>query len=62
MTLAHAHARSTDSIAIAGYLGSGDTFDRAVTQFAFIYADQNDRDYAAFVAAIDSSRIDAADG
>ena len=34
----------------------------ARTQFAFTYADQNDRDYAAFVAAIDSSRIDAADG
>jgi hypothetical protein len=61
-TLAHAHARSADSIAIAGYLGSGDMFDKAVTKFAFTYADQNDSDYAAFVAAIDDGRIEAADG
>ena len=62
VTLAHAHARSADTIAIAGYLGSGDTFDEAVTEFAFTYADQNDRDYAAFVAAIDNGHIEAADG
>lgn len=62
ITLAHAHARSADSIAIAGYLGSGDTFDQAVTEFAFTYADQNDRDYAAFIAAINDGRIEAADG
>ena len=61
-TLAHAHARSADTIAIAGYLGSGDTFDTAVTEFAFTYADQNDRDYAAFMAAIDDGTIEAADG
>ena len=61
-TLAHAHARSADTIAIAGYLGSGDTFDKAVTEFAFTYADQNDRDYAAFIAAIDDGNIAAADG
>ncbi len=61
-TLAHAHARSADTIAIAGYLGSGDTFDKAVTEFAFTYADQNDRDYAAFIAAIDNGTIEAADG
>jgi len=61
-TLAHAHARSADTIAIAGYLGSGDTFDHAVTEFALTYADQNDRDYAAFIAAIDNGRIEAADG
>jgi uncharacterized protein (DUF2252 family) len=61
-TLAHAHARSADAIAIAGYLGSGDTFDRAVTEFAFTYADQSDRDYAAFIAAIDDGHIEAADG
>ena len=60
--LAHAHARSADAIAIAGYLGSGDTFDNAVTEFAFTYADQNDRDYAAFIAAIDNGTIEAADG
>lgn len=62
VTLAHAHARSADTIAIAGYLGSGDKFDNAVTEFAFTYADQNDRDYAAFITAIDNGRIEAADG
>jgi uncharacterized protein (DUF2252 family) len=62
MTLAHAHARSADAIAIAGYLGSGDSFDKAVTKFAFTYADQNDRDYAAFIAAIDNGQIEVADG
>ena len=62
ITLAHAHARSADAIAIAGYLGSGDSFDKAMAEFAFTYADQNDRDYAAFIAAIDSGVIEAADG
>ena len=61
-TLAHAHARSGDPIAIAGYLGSGDVFDRAVTKFAFTYADQNNSDYEAFVHAIKSGRIEARDG
>ncbi len=61
-TLAHAHARSADTIAISGYVGSGDSFDKAVTKFAFTYADQNDRDYAAFIAAINSGQIEAADG
>jgi len=60
--LAHAHARSADTIAIAGYLGSGETFDEAMTEFAFTYADQNDRDYAAFIAAIENGNIDVADG
>ena len=59
-TLAHAHARSGDPIAIAGYLGSGDVFDEAVAEFGFRYADQNDLDYAAFVAAIKTGRIEAA--
>jgi uncharacterized protein (DUF2252 family) len=61
-TLAHAHARSGDPIAIAGYLGSGDVFDQALGDFAFSYAHQNDRDYQAFQAAIDSGRIDAEPG
>ncbi len=61
-TLAHAHARSGDPIAIAGYLGSGDVFDRAVTKFAFTYADQNNRDYEAFVKAIKSGKIEASEG
>ena len=61
-TLAHAHARSGDPIAIAGYLGSGDVFDKALAEFGFTYADQNDRDYEAFVDAIKSGKIDAAEG
>ena len=56
-TLAHAHARSGDPIAIAGYLGSGSAFDRAVGDFAVSYADQNDRDYRAFVTAIGPGHI-----
>ena len=61
-TLAHAHARSGDAVAIAAYLGSGDTFDRALAAFAEAYADQNERDYAAFRAAIDSGRLAAETG
>jgi uncharacterized protein (DUF2252 family) len=59
-TLAHAHARSGDPFAIAGYLGTSDAFDRAVTDFAFAYAAQNDADYQAFMEAIASGRIEAA--
>ena len=44
-TLARAHARSGDRIAIASYLGGGDTFDRAIVEFSKPYADQNERDY-----------------
>jgi Uncharacterized protein conserved in bacteria (DUF2252) len=44
-TLARAHARSGDRIAIASYLGKGDTFDRAVADFAEAYADLNERDH-----------------
>ncbi len=58
-TLARAHARSGDGAAIAGYLGSGEAFDRALAEFSVAYADQNERDYAAFVEAIDSGRIEA---
>ena len=61
-TLAHAHARSGDPLAIAGYMGSGTVLDRAVTRFAHTSADLNDRDHQAFRAAIDSGRIAAADG
>jgi len=56
-TLARAHARSGDRIAIAAYLGSSDAFDRAITEFSEAYADQSERDHAALVAAIDSGRI-----
>ena len=50
--LAHAHARTGDRFMISGYLGKGDAFDRAVADFAAAYADQNDRDYQAFVACL----------
>ena len=52
-TLARAHARSGDAIAIASYLGQGDRFDRAMASFAEAYADQNERDYAALRQAVD---------
>jgi uncharacterized protein (DUF2252 family) len=58
-TLARAHARSGDRIAIAAYLGGSDVFDRAITQFAAAYADQNERDHKSLVAAVKSGRITA---
>jgi uncharacterized protein (DUF2252 family) len=61
-TLARAHARSGDRIAIAAYLGGGDAFDRAICDFADAYADLNERDYKALAAAVDSGRIAAAKG
>jgi uncharacterized protein (DUF2252 family) len=61
-TLARAHARSGDRIAIASYLGGSDAFDHAVTQFAAAYADQNEKDHQALVAAAASGRITAASG
>ena len=61
-TLARAHARSGDPIAIAAYLGKGDAFDHAIADFAVRYADQNERDYEAFVAAIRSGKLEAIEG
>jgi uncharacterized protein (DUF2252 family) len=61
-TLARAHARSGDRIAIAAYLGGADVFDQAIAQFAAAYADQNERDYSALLAAIKSGRITAESG
>jgi uncharacterized protein (DUF2252 family) len=58
-TLARAHARSGDRVAIAAYLGAGDAFDKAIAEFAESYADQSERDHAALVAAIDAGRIAA---
>jgi hypothetical protein len=58
-TLARAHARSGDRIAIAAYLGGGDAFDRAMASFAETYADQNERDYRALQEAVASSRVAA---
>jgi uncharacterized protein (DUF2252 family) len=56
-TLARAHARSGDRVAIAAYLGSGDRFDQAIVAFAQAYAEQNERDYQALDAAVKSGRI-----
>jgi uncharacterized protein (DUF2252 family) len=56
-TLARAHARSGDRIAIASYLGGSDVFDRAITQFAAAYADQNERDHQSVLDAVASGRI-----
>jgi uncharacterized protein (DUF2252 family) len=61
-TLARAHARSGDRIAIAAYLGGSDVFDRAIAQFATAYADQNERDHQSLVDAVKSGRITAEQG
>jgi Uncharacterized protein conserved in bacteria (DUF2252) len=61
-TLARAHARSGDRIAIAAYLGNGDSFDRAILQFSAAYAEQNERDYNQLDAAVKSGRITAQTG
>lgn len=61
-TLARAHARSGDRIAIAAYLGTGRAFDHAVHAFARSYADQNERDHKALLDAIASGRIEAEPG
>jgi hypothetical protein len=58
-TLARAHARSGDAIEIASYLGGGDGFDRAIADFSEAYADQNEQDFEAFSAAVDSGRVEA---
>jgi len=57
-TLARAHARSGDASMIAGYLGTRDVFDQAAAKFAAAYADQAERDHAAFTAAIRKGRIE----
>jgi uncharacterized protein (DUF2252 family) len=61
-TLARAHARSGDPIATAEYLGDSDEFDKSITDFAERYADQNERDYQEFVAAIRAGRLEAVEG
>ena len=58
-TLARAHARSGDRIALAAYLGGSAKFDQAIADFAETYADQNDRDYAAFQAATKEGKVEA---
>jgi uncharacterized protein (DUF2252 family) len=61
-TLARAHARSGDPVAIAAYLGKGDTFDRSITDFSQGYADQNELDHQAFAEAVRSGRLEALEG
>ena len=61
-TLARAHARSGDAIAIAAYLGKKDRFDQSIADFSERYADQNERDYQAFTNAIRSGRLEATEG
>jgi uncharacterized protein (DUF2252 family) len=61
-TLARAHARSGDRIAIAAYLGKGDAFDQALAEFAVAYADQNQRDYQALLDAVKGGRLQAKKG
>ena len=62
LCLARAHARTGDASAIAGYLGKGKSFDKAVANFAMTYADQTERDYQLLVEAVDGGRIVAAKG
>ena len=61
-TLARAHARSGDPVAIAACLGASDAFDKSITDFSQRYADQNEQDYEAFVKAIRSGRLQAVEG
>jgi len=61
-TLARAHARSGDPIAISEYLDDSDAFDRSITDFAERYADQNERDFEEFVTAVRSGRLQAHEG
>jgi hypothetical protein len=61
-TLARAHARSGDRIAIASYLGGGDRFDRALLDFSRAYAEQNERDYNALAKAVRSGKVTAKTG
>jgi uncharacterized protein (DUF2252 family) len=61
-TLARAHARSGDRIAIGAYLGKSEDFDRAMVEFARVYADQNEIDYLLLRTAIETGRLTAAVG
>jgi uncharacterized protein (DUF2252 family) len=61
-TLARAHARTGDPVAIAGYIGKGPKFTAAIGQFADAYADQNERDHAQLVRAIDAGAVESKPG
>jgi predicted alpha/beta hydrolase len=60
-TLARAHARAGDAVAISAYIGEGNGFDKAIADFAVAYADQTERDWRALLDAIDDGRIHAHD-
>jgi uncharacterized protein (DUF2252 family) len=61
-TMARAHARSGDPVAIAEYLGPGDEFDKSVTDFSERYADQNEQDYQEFVTAVRAGKLAVVEG
>jgi hypothetical protein len=61
-TLARAHARSGDRVALAAYLGGSAKFDNAIADFAETYADQNERDHAALQAAVNEGKLTAVTG
>ena len=61
-TLARAHARAGDAVAIDAYLGTDEGFDTSITDFSQRYADQNEKDYQKFVDAVHTGRIDAVEG
>jgi hypothetical protein len=56
-TLACAHARTGDAVAISAYIGDGNEFDKAIAAFAMAYAEQSDRDWRTFLDAIKAGRI-----
>ena len=58
-TLARAHARSGDAVALSGYMGDGSEFDKAIAEFAMAYADQTQHDWRALLDAIEAGRIPA---
>jgi hypothetical protein len=62
LCLVRAHTRTGNPVAISGYLGKGDVFDRAIGKFAVVYADQTKRDHQALVKAIDNGQITAETG
>ena len=57
-TLARAHARSGEPVQIVGYLGKSDTFDQAVADFSFAYADQGERDHDSLMKAVRAGKIE----
>jgi hypothetical protein len=61
-TLARAHARSGDRVAIASYLGRASVFEEAVTDFSETYADQNERDYNVLLEAVKAGELAVAEG